>query len=186
MGSTVGVAILGTVFGTGLASAMHERMETATQGAPAAVRAQFLSPPGAGAAEEAPRATGAFDAARLKGTVHARFDVQRSLARSALEGRDAKAAEQLLENPALDPRLKTAVMQGAPYSVVESGLNAAEQAAMVTLDKVGQAMKEAFAEAISRIYRIAMLIAALGALLTLVLPELPLGHSTRLASVPAE
>jgi hypothetical protein len=132
-----------------------------------------------GTREGAP--SGRFDAARVKGDLNARFDTLESLADLALHG-NAAAAQQLLADPRTDARLRAA-LQGPPAGAaaraqvsqgVHAGLERARAEALATADRVNVAMKRAFTQAVASLYRVAILFALLGFLVTLLLPEKPL------------
>ena len=65
-------------------------------------------------------------------------------------------------------------LDGRAESEALSRLEAEEARAVAAVGEVEQVMKEGFTRAISAIYRIAILISALGFVLTLFLPEQPL------------
>jgi len=144
LGSTVGIALLGTVFSTALSVNLETKMKAATEGVPPALLARMQGQAGAGgeggAAEGAPQSRG-FDRARIEGKVREAFAAQRS---------------QVHDERAL------------------AGLAAAEQQALDTVGKVEVAFKEAFTEAVRRVYLASILIALLALLVTLLVPALPL------------
>jgi MFS family permease len=129
LGSTMGVAILGTVFGATLSSQMAARMPEALRDVPPSLRAQ-LSPGGAPghAGGEGPGAmSGGFQAEEARAKVHERIQ---------------------------DPGLRAQ--------------------ALSAIDRVEGAFKAAFTAAIERIYRVTTVLALLGLLIVLSMPELPL------------
>jgi EmrB/QacA subfamily drug resistance transporter len=134
MGATIGLAILGTVFATTLATRMQAELGPAP-GGKAAVAA-----PSAGGEEPAGRAPH-FDVAAIKAQLDARFDAERAALR------DAGAIE---------------------------ALEHARAEAKAGVDRTGAAIKRAFTDAISRMYRLCMLLALVSFLITLALPSLPL------------
>lgn len=156
MGSAIGVALLGTVFASSLASDIHERILVATVSAPPEVRAQFLDPGGAHAGGD-PHGQHVFDTAAARARIAAEFD----------------------------SKIKNLQASAAPPDAL-AGLAANRAAAMDTADAVGRAMKAALTEAISHIYRIGVVIALLGFLATLKLPELPLRRTVRGAPPPPQ
>lgn len=265
MGSTIGVAILGTVFGASLASSLSIHMEEATKDVPAEFRQQF-QPGGGGNAssEEGGPTTGAFNAAAIKKKIGDNFSQQRELLTKAIQDDDAQAKQALLQNPRIDPRLKGALEQGgiraqvkaafdAQLTAVKAAINAGPDALLAliqnpktpepvkagltrippeslqtpegkaqviaqveqiaataekdaedkavkgaldgayqglavaqgraesTVDKIGEALKTAFTDAIRQIYFYALFIALLALLITAFLPQIPLrkthGHA---------
>jgi hypothetical protein len=108
MGSTIGVALMGTVFGAVLSSSLTTRMAEATREVPAVFRGEFAARP-AGAASEEGGARQAFDAASLKARLGEGFERQRALLAKALREGDASATRTLLSDPRVDPRVKSAL-----------------------------------------------------------------------------
>jgi len=168
MGSTVGIAIVGTIFATTLATRMGEEMGAAMARIPPEMRAQVKSMQGKCAAAgsqggdaQAAAApdelgggdgTGTFDAEKIKGCVRDGFAERR------------RALESSLANaPPEDPRRKAF-----------AGLEMGEKQAMGMVDDLALAMKEAFTDAIKRIYQASIFIALLGLLIALIAPEVPL------------
>ncbi|AUX48431.1 multidrug MFS transporter [Sorangium cellulosum] len=193
MGSTIGIAVIGTVFAGALASGMRENVAAATASVPPALRAQLEGGPGAGAAgaEEGGPTQLAFDAARAQRAVDVYFDQQRSTLTAALRDRDPAAIQALSESPAVDPRLRE--LARAPEPVPAEALGAAldgvergRAAALATLDRIGAAMKLAFTDAIKQIYQVCIGLALLALLLTAALPELPLRRDHGAPPAPLE
>ena len=152
MGSTIGVALLGTVFGVALSSSMATRMAEATRDVPVELRQQLAPRQATGghASEEGGPTERSFDAAALKARIAEDFTKQREALAPAAQAGDLAAKERL------------------------TGLEQAQRTAEATVDKAALAFKEAFSEATRDIYRITLLIAVLAFLVTLALPELPL------------
>ncbi|ATB42887.1 drug resistance transporter EmrB/QacA family [Cystobacter fuscus] len=155
MGSTMGVALLGTVFGGVLASSMATHMAEATRNVPAEWRREFAPPSDAGGQAGGEGLVGGrmFDAAALKARLAVDFDRRReALTRAAGEG-DAQARGQL------------------------EGLARARESVESAVGQVARAFKTAFTEAIRLVYLVTLLLAALVFLVVLALPELPLRKS---------
>ena len=152
MGSTIGVALMGTVFGVALASSMATHMTAATRDVPVELRQQLMPQRAAGGQvlEEGGVTERSFDAAAIKARMAEGFEKQREALAPGAQAGDPAAKDRL------------------------AGLAQAQKSAEATVDKVALAFKEAFSEAIRDIYRITMLIALLALLVTLALPELPL------------
>jgi hypothetical protein len=155
MGSTMGVALLGTVFGAVLASSMATHLAEATRDVPAEWRRQFVPPSGAGGQAGGEGAVGGqmFDAAVLKVRLAGDFDRRREALTRAADAGDAQARGQL------------------------EGLAEARKSAESTVDRVALAFKTAFTEAIRFLYLVALFIAGLAFLVIFALPELPLRKS---------
>ena len=154
LGSTLGIAIFGNIFGLALAHGIESRIAEATAHLPPAtvaqMQAQMVSSSSAG--EEGAPTTGAFDLAKAKQRISEGFAARRQ----ALSAAGPEAAGQL------------------------AGLDAAESSALSTVEAVGAAFKQAFTDATARVYFVGIFFAVLGLLVTLLLPELPLrgGAST--------
>ncbi len=266
MGSTVGIAVVGSFFGTTLSAEMTTRITAATEGLPAQVRAQLERGGGApgGVAEEGPMAV-AFDKEAIKQGIQSRLAAAKPIVFRALDG-DEAALEAVRKSPFTTPELKTRLVPGGlraavrerfekmwgriesastdeeswkrlqsatdlppevmarlgatPFeavsraatrvgtlaalkktlgeaardaeqhafaeasAAVDAGFDGMERTLLETVDRVAMAMKEAFTEAISSVYRVTLLIAALGFLMTLFLPQLKLRRSND--SVPSD
>jgi len=166
MGSTMGLAIVGTIFATTLATRIGEEMGAVMARVPPEFRqrvAQLQTGGGAGggaSAEDMSSGTGTFDAEKIKAQVHQGFVEQR---------------QQLEAAPPDDPRRQRL-----------AGLEMNEQKAMGMVDDMAEAMKEAFTDAIKRIYQASVLIALLGLLIALLAPEVPLRGPGGPQPVPSE
>ena len=154
MGSTMGVALLGTVFGGVLGSSMVTHMDEATRGLPAEYRRPFVSQAaeGQGVGEGAPGQR-AFDAGALKARIAGELAKQREALVPAVEAGDAAARGRL------------------------SDLTRIQESIDATVDRVELAFKQAFSEAIRALYTVTLIVAALAFLVVLALPELPLRKS---------
>jgi EmrB/QacA subfamily drug resistance transporter len=108
MGSTMGVALMGTVFGAVLSSSLATHMAEAMREVPAVFRSQ-LGPRPAGAPTEEGQARQVFDAEALKARLGVDFERQRGLVAKALREGDATATRTLLSDPRVDPRVKAAL-----------------------------------------------------------------------------
>jgi len=154
MGATIGIAIIGTVFASTLATRMqHELGGGGPPAAPAAAPAPGHAPahgPTASGGEDAPAPT-RFDAAAIKAELTAQFAAKLQ----------AAAAE------------------------VRPALEAARAEALAGVDRTGRGIKQAFTDAIERIYRLCALIAIAALLVTLALPNHPLRKREHGAPPPA-
>ncbi|WP_233262234.1 MDR family MFS transporter [Vitiosangium sp. GDMCC 1.1324] len=158
MGSTIGVAVLGTVFAATLSSSVTEGMARATANLPPEVRERLQVSGTGGSGGEGVESGQAFPAKQLEADLRNRF---------AARERDVEAR---LEGPA-----RTEAM---------SQLQAEETRVMDAVAEVEQAQKEGFTRAISAIYRLAILVSVLGFMLTLFIPERPLRRTN--APLPPE
>ena len=158
MGSTMGVAVLGTVFASTLASQVLTRTAEATAGLPAPVRERLQLSGTGGSGGEGTMAGQAFPAEQVERSLRARFEARE------------REVEAELEGPARTEAL--------------SRLEAEEARAVAAVGKVEHALKEGFTQATSAIYRIAILISLVGFFLTLFLPDVPLRHTN--APAPLE
>lgn len=161
MGTTVGIAVIGTIFAGALSTRIGEEMAPVLAKVPPEFRSRF-GPGSAGGAGEEAAPMGTFDAAKVKDRIHAQFAEQR------------KIIEAL---PAEDPR------HNALPAIAKT-----EAAAIETTDAVAASIKRAFTDAIRHVYRAALVIAVIGLLLALISPEVPLkgrGPGTP-APAPAE
>ena len=110
MGSTVGLALVGSLFGSTLAHELELRMAAATKDLPPAMVERFRAGQ-AGTPEEGGPAQGRFDAEQVKRKLGAQLDGAKAVAKRALEG-DALAAALVAQSPLADERLKTVAAAG--------------------------------------------------------------------------
>jgi len=150
LGSTVGVALAGVVFATVLSSQLHARMEAVASGVPAELREHLpAGVPGLASEGGEGLAPGqVFRAAEVKARLHTAFEAQR---KQAGQGQGAATAE-----------------------AGRARVDAAEREASAAVDRMERATKEAFTQATSAVYRVAILVALVALLLTALLPERPL------------
>ena len=156
MGSTVGLAIVGTIFATALSSRISEEMGAVMARVPPEIRQRILVFQQGGGEDGGPEelggTTGTFDAEQIKAKVRRELEDRRRALQSALAGA-----------PPDDPR-----------RAALAGMEAGERTAMGMVDDLALAMKEAFTDAIRTVYQASVLIALLGLLIALVAPEVPL------------
>jgi EmrB/QacA subfamily drug resistance transporter len=130
MGSTIGVAILGTIFATTLSNEIKPRTDVITASLPAAMRDQFSFSGNASGGEGA--STQNFDANKIKATATANitkaFDDQQATLTAAIRDNDPAAIKKLLENPQLPDQLKKALQGGGIAASVKAGFAAQYQA----------------------------------------------------------
>lgn len=209
MGSTLGTAMFGAILTAGLASEFRANLAPVTEGAPPALRSQLQSFGGGGT-----RGGQTFDPAAVRrqaeAAVRRGFAQQRDLVTRALRDRDPQAIAALRSNPQTPENLRALLAQGAAGGQIPqggeaagaageralsgalAGLSQAERQALAqadnTVDQVGRAVKVSFANTISRIYLLSILVAVLAFLATLGMPNLTLprrgqGQPTRAPSV---
>ncbi len=151
MGSTIGVALLGTVFASTLATSVGTGTAKATAHLPPEVREQLHASGTGGGGGEGMEAGQAFPAE----------EIERNL-RSGFAARE-REVEAKLEGPARTEAL--------------GELEAEEARAVAAVGEVERVLKDGFTRAISAIYRLAIIVSLLGFLLTVFLPERPLRHT---------
>ncbi|MEW5740668.1 MAG: MFS transporter, partial [Myxococcota bacterium] len=125
MGSTVGLAVVGSVFGSTLAHELEARLAEATKGLPPAMVQRFTSGP-AGVDAEGGLSQGHFDAAKVKVKLEEQLEGARAVARRALEG-DTLAAVMVEQSAVSSPELKALVKDGGVKPRVASRFTALRQ-----------------------------------------------------------
>lgn len=114
MGSTVGVAIVGSLFATSLSEGMTTRLATATEGLPPAL-VQGFAQRGSASGGEGPQTGLRFDVEAQKQKVADGLEGARRLAFKALDG-DALAVLAVQTSPLADEALKAAIADGGPLA----------------------------------------------------------------------
>jgi hypothetical protein len=158
MGSTIGVALLGTVFASTLSTELSTRTARATAGLPPEVREHLQLQGTGGSGEKGARVGQTLPSDQLERSLRSGFAAREQQVRTELRGADR--TEALTQ------------------------LKAEEQHAVAAVGELEAALKDGFTRAISAIYRIAIFISVVGFLLTLFLPELPLRRTN--APLPPE
>ena len=186
IGGTVGAALMGTVLATGLAAGLAAAFagqvgtgQTTTQNA--------TQDTAQNSAQDAPAFSSELSSrggvSEVGAAVRASFDAQYALVERVVRSGDVVAQEQLQNNPQLPPEFKTRLQQAsglaaAPKAAQDRVLAAVraqlDTQAEATVTQVTRAVAVAFADAITRIYRYAAVLVALGWLTTLFVPELKL------------
>ncbi len=123
MGSTIGVAIVGSIFATTLSDAMTRKLARATEGLPPALVQSFAKRSGGPGGSEG-EARMMFDADAAKQRATDGLEGARRLALKALDG-DALAVMAVKSSPLADEALKAAVAGGGPAAQAKA--RAAEQ-----------------------------------------------------------
>lgn len=108
MGSTVGIAIVGSLFAVTLSQELSTRLKTATEGLPPEMVERFTS---RGASTEEGAQSTRFDADAVKKKVTEQLEGARGLAQRALDG-DAIALSLVENSPMTPPELKAALVEG--------------------------------------------------------------------------
>lgn len=122
MGSTVGLAVVGSLFGATLAHELDARLPEATKGLPPAMVQRFTQGP-SGTNAEGSLGQGHFDAAAVKVRLDEQLDGAKAVARKALGG-DALAAAMVEQSALADARLKAAVKDGGVKEQVRTTFGA--------------------------------------------------------------
>jgi len=190
IGSTVGVAVFGTILASTLSLQLPKYM-------PADMRQA-----GVGSVSSTSFSMGQLQSGNIGavGTqIKAGFDEQYAKIERALSGKDPDAMASLQSDPRLPAEFKDMLGKGGVAGSAKSGLDAQgatrvvlqrirasldEQTARATAG-VTLALKKAFTDAITTVYFWGLFIIALGFLLTLFMPELALRKTTGVASIRA-
>lgn len=115
MGSTVGVAIVGSLFATTLSEQMASRLGKATEGLPPQLVQGFMRKQGGDAPEEGGATGMRFDAEAQKQKARDGLEGARRLALKALEG-ETLAVMAVKSSPLADEALKAALENGGPVA----------------------------------------------------------------------
>ncbi len=115
MGSTVGVAVVGSLFATTLSEQMASRLGKATEGLPPQLVQGFMRKQGADAPEEGGATGMRFDAEAQKQKARDGLEGARRLALKALEG-ETLAVLAVKSSPLADDALKAALENGGPVA----------------------------------------------------------------------
>jgi EmrB/QacA subfamily drug resistance transporter len=99
MGSTIGVAILGSVFANVVANDLTPRMDSIKASLPAAMQSQFKAG-GGGFSGEGGSSNG-FNATKIKADLTAKLDETSSLFTAAVQNNDLEALKKLVASPQL-------------------------------------------------------------------------------------
>ncbi len=113
MGSTVGIAVVGSMFATTLSEGVSTRLAKATEGLPPQLVQRFSQGRQGAGGEEGGRGGMRFDAEAQKQKASDGLDGARALALKALDG-DRLAALAVQSSPLADEALKAAVADGGP------------------------------------------------------------------------
>jgi EmrB/QacA subfamily drug resistance transporter len=197
LGQVVGSTIFGVILTATLTASLTASLEPISAQLPAEQAAQ-LDPAqlrnGTMAGGEGATGEAVDPAAAIEERVQAGFAEQRDLLTRALRDQDAAATQALLANPQTPEQLRQALSQpsipAAQREQILSGalsqLDTAEAAAHEQARSVGgeisAAVKRAFTESVTQIYRYAIGIAVLAFVLAWFIPEIPLRKTNRPAA----
>lgn len=199
MGSTIGVAILGSVFANVVANDLTPRMDTIKASLPAAMQSQFNISGGGGFSGEGGSSSNGFDATKIKAgiekNIKAGFETQYQAIAGAINSGKPEAFKALLANPQLPAPLKAQLSSIPAAAIADPGtrvkilagiktnqapaIQQATTTAFSAVDSTGDAIKESFTAGITTVYKLGILIALLALLITSFIPELPLRAGAR-------
>jgi hypothetical protein len=118
LGSTIGVAILGTLFASSLKDNIQQSVTAATHTLPATVRSQFaVSGSGKSSSQ-------GLDAAQVRRQLNQTFDANRATYTAALQNGDPAAIRKLLANPQTPAALRPVLNQGGFAGAVRAQFSA--------------------------------------------------------------
>jgi EmrB/QacA subfamily drug resistance transporter len=195
LGQAVGGAVFGVVLTTTLTAQLQQNFAPITQSLPSAAQAaldpdQFRN----SASSEDSGGQPADLGAQIATTVLAPIEQQRTLVQAALGAGDPAARAQLEGSPDTLPEIITQLKASTgadPQALARanSAIDAAEQQAQQTARQIGPqvsaAVKLSYATSITRIYIYAFWLAIVAlVVVTLWLPEIPLGTSNRAEAPP--
>jgi EmrB/QacA subfamily drug resistance transporter len=169
MGSTIGIAAIGTIF----AGALSTQMSAATASFPAQMRTQAEQAPSA----EEGGARQAFKPEEIKKQIQERFEERRKLLTAAIQDSDPNALEALRADPTLPKAAKDFLPQPgakpdpAKLAIALGFQQAAEAQVLAGVDQIGASIKTAFTNAVIVVFQFCALIAIFGLIVTLLLPE---------------
>jgi EmrB/QacA subfamily drug resistance transporter len=140
MGSTIGVAILGSVFANVVANDLTPRMDTIKASLPAAMQSQFNVSGGGGFSGEGGSSSNGFDASKIKADLSKKFDDSAALYTAAIQNNDPAAVKAVLENPQAPEQLKKTLQAGgiaaqftAQYQGIANVINSGKPEALKAL-----------------------------------------------------
>jgi len=192
-GSVIGTAVFGAILTAMLPTQISKQLAPVKADAPPAIRAQ-LDKMGSAGKSSGGSSQATFDVAAAKTKADAQikqgFDGLLAGVTGAINTGNVAAVKAVATNPQVPAQLAAqlnaipaqaiATPQGrtAVIAGLQKGLSAAQDQAVTqtntTLDKVGRAIKVAFATTVSRIYLVSILVAFLALLASLPMPNLRL------------
>ncbi len=193
LGQAVGAAVFGVILTTTLTDQIKIQMEPIKTQLPAEYQKQFdsfdLKSAAAGSNQ------GQTLEQKMTGSVNTGFDTLTNQLTAAVEKKDPTAIDALVANPNLPADLKAGLKAGQipPAALpkilagIESGRAPAIQKAVNLSKDIGQAIKQAFTNSITQIYRDAIWLVVISfALVLFGLPEVPLRKTNREAPIISE
>ncbi|WP_425147292.1 DHA2 family efflux MFS transporter permease subunit [Deinococcus sp.] len=123
IGTTIGLAILGSVFAGGLTREIGPRIDAATTPLPASLKAQF-------SAASTGTSGSAFDADRVKASIAASLDAQRLTLTAAIRDGNPQAIQTLLADKKTPADLKNRFARGSLQSQISAAFD--ERRALLT------------------------------------------------------
>jgi EmrB/QacA subfamily drug resistance transporter len=193
LGQAVGAAVFGVILTTTLTAQIKIQTEPILSDVPSAYRQQVY------AFDLKETAAGSSDGITIQdslvGAVNTDYDTLANLVTAAVEQQDSAALAALVAHPMLsaeskarlqsdqlDPATLPALLEG-----IEAGRAPAIEKAVALSNDIGQAIKQAFTNSITQIYRDALWLVIISfALVLFGLPEVPLRKSNRDAPVISE
>lgn len=202
IGQVVGSAVFGAVLTVTLTTTLTTNLAPISAQLPPEMAAR-LDPAalrnGAAAGGEGASGGAADPSAQITTAIGERFDAQRDLLTRALRDADPAAITALTADPRTPAQLKELLPQVGtmPPAAREklltgalAALDEAERTAVAEGERIGgeihAAVQHAFTDSITSIYRYAIVLAIIGLLLALFLPELPLRRGHEPAPVAME
>jgi hypothetical protein len=194
MGQALGGAIFGLILSATLTAQLEQNFTPIIQSLPVEAQAvldpeQFRSSSGVGENAGGEAQAQVDLGTQIAAATIAPIEQQRTLAEAALGNGDQAARTELLNSPTTLPAIKAQVADSmgsdpAALARVNSVIDAAEQEAAQEAQLVGQqvidAVKQAYATSITRIYVYGVLLATLAlAIIAIWLPEIPLARTNR-------
>ncbi|GGO40154.1 hypothetical protein GCM10008949_49300 [Deinococcus humi] len=125
LGSTLGVALLGTLFASTLKTEIQDKVDSAKGHLPAEMRAQFDVQGTSG--KKTGGSTQSFDAAQLKREAIEKLDKSRNQYIAALRDHDQGAIQALLNDPKTAPQLRDVLKKGGFEGVIRAGFDEQRQ-----------------------------------------------------------
>jgi EmrB/QacA subfamily drug resistance transporter len=126
MGSTIGVAILGSVFANVLSGDLKSKTAEIKADLPVAMQSQFSSGGGIG---EGGSSSNGFDAKKIKADITTRLDDQKALLTKAIQNNDLEALKKLAADPNTPAAQKTqfnsAITAGGFQNSLKAGIGKA-------------------------------------------------------------
>ncbi|WP_295816850.1 MDR family MFS transporter [uncultured Deinococcus sp.] len=115
LGSTIGVAVLGTLFASTLKTDIQGTVAAASQQLPAALRTQFSASGSSGGSAQN------FDAQHVRAQVEHTLDQTRARYVAALRDHDPAAVQALVNDPSTDAQLRSVLQQGGIEATIRAG-----------------------------------------------------------------